>query len=159
MNSIDKMEDYDRLKQERDELAAQVEVKDAALRKIASNPSIGHIHADGDIGYLTESLSIAGHAALREIQAQAREEGRKEANRDADRYQYIRRDCISHDEADYIACIIRDNAGVDLDAAIDAEMLAAAPKPECREIDPQPEEELCDCGRPYHKHHRCVYRI
>jgi hypothetical protein len=26
MNSLDKMEDYDRLKQERDELAAQVEV-------------------------------------------------------------------------------------------------------------------------------------
>lgn len=32
MNSLDKMEDYDRLKQERDELAAQVEVMREALK-------------------------------------------------------------------------------------------------------------------------------
>lgn len=33
MNSLDKMEDYDRLKQERDELTAQVEVLQKAVIK------------------------------------------------------------------------------------------------------------------------------
>lgn len=72
MNSLDKMEDYDRLKQERDELAAQVEVMRDALRGCA-----GWVEAYGEMeakDIVRAALSITPSAALREIQARTLEQ-------------------------------------------------------------------------------------
>lgn len=69
MNSLDKMEDYDSLKQERNELAAQVEVMRDAGNYVVSAIRERTFSGEQTLEVLENALSTTPSAALREIQA------------------------------------------------------------------------------------------
>lgn len=89
MNSLDKMEDYDRLKQERDELAAQVGVMHAFILKVSQQKPEKPDHwnscgqCERNENEAEELLETTPSAALREIEARTLEEAADNAPCDA----------------------------------------------------------------------------